>query len=219
MTQPLSQFEKPSAEGYKGKRKLFLVPNYVLPPGTPEEGMALVDRYWSEVRDAIGKLERSLGKISRVYHEMLYVKDDEALAMIQTLNPQGSAFIRALLGGSATLELTEDREVAEEHIDWQRILSLGLMSRKVSEVALDGYTSTLQKRFDKIAERIEKTLLEDESSVLFIREDHRVQFPSDIQVFYVAPPALDAMKRWMEYQMQAEKAASQPPETETETES
>ncbi|MDP6716900.1 MAG: hypothetical protein QF368_20035, partial [SAR202 cluster bacterium] len=69
MSQPLSQFEKPSAEGYEGSRKLFLVPNYVLPPGVPEEGEALMERYWSEVRDAVANLERSLGKVSRIYHE------------------------------------------------------------------------------------------------------------------------------------------------------
>ena len=32
---------------------------------------------------------------------------------------------------------------------------------------------------------------------MFIREGHQVQFPSDIQVFYVAPPALDEIKRWL----------------------
>jgi hypothetical protein len=30
-----------------------------------------------------------------------------------------------------------------------------------------------------------------------MREGHQVQFPSDIQVFYVAPPSLDEIKRWL----------------------
>jgi hypothetical protein len=30
-----------------------------------------------------------------------------------------------------------------------------------------------------------------------MRENHEVQFPPDIQVFYIAPPALDEMKRWL----------------------
>ena len=217
MTQPLSQFEKPSAERYAGSRKIFLVPNYVLPPGTPEEGVAHLERYWSEVRDAIGNLERSLGKVSRIYHEMLYVEGDEAVAMLESLNPQGSVFIQAMCNSSAALEATEDREVVEEHIDWQRILSIRLMSQKVSTLALEGFHSTLQQRFEKIAERIGDTLQEGETAALFIREDHRVQFPSDIQVFYVAPPALDALKRWMDVQVQAQQAEMQSEEQSTES--
>ena len=30
-----------------------------------------------------------------------------------------------------------------------------------------------------------------------MRENHQVQIPADIQVFYVAPPALDEIKRWL----------------------
>ena len=207
MTQPLSQFEKPSAEGYEGRRKIFLVPSYVLPPGVPEEGVAHLERYWSEVRDAIANLERGLGKVSRIYHEMLYVEGDEAVAMLESLNPHGSIFIQAMRSGTATLEAVEDRETVEEHIDWQRILSIGLMSQKVSTLAIEGFNNTLQQRFDKIGERIDASLQEGESAALFIREDHRVQFPSDIQVFYVAPPALEALKQWMDAQIQAQNAA------------
>jgi hypothetical protein len=29
-----------------------------------------------------------------------------------------------------------------------------------------------------------------------ISERHQVQFPTDIEVFYVAPPALDEFRRW-----------------------
>ena len=217
MTQPLSQFEKPSAERYAGARKIFLVPNYVLPPGIPEEGVAHLERYWSEVRDAIGNLERSLGKVSRIYHEMLYVAGDEAVAMLESLNPQGSVFIQAMCSASATLEATEDRQVVEEHIDWQRILSISLMSQKVSTLAIEGFNDTLQQRFEKIGERIGDTLQEGESATLFIREDHRVQFPSDIQVFYVAPPALDALKRWMDAQIQTQQAAMQSEDQSTES--
>ena len=32
-------------------------------------------------------------------------------------------------------------------------------------------------------------------AALFISEDHRVQFPSDIQVFYVSPPTQNQLKQ------------------------
>ena len=31
-----------------------------------------------------------------------------------------------------------------------------------------------------------------------ISDRHQVQFPGDIEVFYVAPPALDEFRRWMQ---------------------
>ena len=34
--------------------------------------------------------------------------------------------------------------------------------------------------------------------LLVINERHQVQFPSDVEVFYVAPPSLDEFRRWIE---------------------
>ena len=67
----------------------------------------------------------------------------------------------------------------------------------------EGYQKATKGRFEHIGARIDETLKEDEVGALFIREDHRVQFPSDVQVFYVAPPALDALKRWIDDQVRA----------------
>jgi guanylate kinase len=30
-----------------------------------------------------------------------------------------------------------------------------------------------------------------------MRESHQLQFPTDIQIIYVAPPALDEINRWL----------------------
>jgi hypothetical protein len=57
------------------------------------------------------------------------------------------------------------------------------------------YQESGKKRDEHIAKRIDETLQADETAVLFMRESHRVQFPGDIQVFYVAPPSLDAIQR------------------------
>jgi len=40
-----------------------------------------------------------------------------------------------------------------------------------------------------------------------MREGHQVNFPPDIQLFYVAPPALDELKRWLREREQAEAPA------------
>ena len=197
----LSQFPKPEAAQYAGRRKLFLVPLFALPPGVPEDGAQLLERYWSEVRDHVNNLERSLGAVSHVFHETVFSEGDEGLKMVEALNPGASAFVQAMCRSTASLEATEDRSLVEENSDWQRCISIGLMSHKVISAALDGYRETTQKRFEHMGTRIEETLAEGEVGVLFVREDHHIQFPSNIQVFYVAPPGLDALKRWMDAQM------------------
>jgi hypothetical protein len=61
----------------------------------------------------------------------------------------------------------------------------------------DFYTEAGKKRNKHIARKLDETLKENEIGLLLMRENHQVQFPEDIQVFYVAPPALDELKRWL----------------------
>jgi len=37
----------------------------------------------------------------------------------------------------------------------------------------------------------------NEAGLLFITENHRLQFPADIEVFNVFPPAMDEIHRWL----------------------
>ena len=53
-----------------------------------------------------------------------------------------------------------------------------------------------------MARKIDETLKENEIGIVLMRENHQVQFPSDIQVFYISPPALDEIKRWIREQEQ-----------------
>ncbi len=201
MTTQLSQIPRPQADRFEDKKKLFLVPNYVFPPDTPQDGRELLSRYWSEVRDSITNLERSLGSVSRVYHELIYLDGDDGLAQIEMMNPSAGPFIRAMCQSTADLHALEEAELVHEHTDWQRILTIGIVSRKVYDTAVEGYQTTLETRYANIAEKISADLSEGQSAALFIREDHHVQFPNDLQVFFVAPRSLDALKRWIESYM------------------
>ncbi len=201
MSTPITQLPKPEVNQFKGKRKLFLVPTFFFPPNIPDEGTNILDSYWSEIRDHIDKLERSLGSISHIYHENLYLSGEEGLSLIENLNPKGLTFIKALSNSTASLEQTEDKDLWEENWDWQTCISMGLLrSQKVMKLAYESYQETTQKRFEYSSNRIDQTLLENETGILFCREDHRIQFPNDIQVFFVAPPSLDTLKKWIDNQ-------------------
>ena len=203
MPTPITRITKPDVEQFEDKRKLFLVPTFPISPEAPEDGQQLLERYWSEVRDQIDNLESSLGKLSHVYHEALFTEGDEGLKALEGLNPRGYPFIKAVCQSEARLEATEDRALLEESLDWRRCITVGLASEKVLSAVLEGYQTATSGRYEHIGNRIDETLTGIETGVLFISEDHRVQFPADMQVFYVAPPALDALKRWINDQLRS----------------
>ena len=203
MATPITQMPKPDAGQYSGERKLFLVPSFMMPPTMPDEGLALLDGYWSEVRDHVASLSRSLGKVSRVYHELVYEGGDAGMEMLEQVNPRGGSFIKSLCQAGASLEGLEDRALLEESMDWQRCISIGLMSERVMQLAMDGFREAGEGRTRRMIERIDETLGENEAGVLCIREDHGLQFPPSLKVFYVAPRSMDALKRWIEEQMRA----------------
>jgi len=65
------------------------------------------------------------------------------------------------------------------------------------------YLEAAKKRYEFMAKRINETLKDDEAGLLFIREGHQLQFPGDIEVFSVFPPALDEIHRWLRDQARA----------------
>ena len=82
---------------------------------------------------------------------------------------------------------------------------MGFVSQKVAETVSEFYVEALRKRYEHIARRIDETLKANEVGILFIQEGHLVQFPQDIEVFSVAPPALDEIHRWQRERLATEK--------------
>ena len=197
----LGWMPKPDAGQYQDKRKLVFVPMLLLPEDLPDDGRALVERFWAEVRDNIASLERSLGPVACVFHEALHAGGDEGLEQLKDINAHGLAFISALARSEARLEPTEDIELLQQASDWQRCMNVGLFSEKVREAAMTGFQEAASGRYEHIASRLDEALKPAELGVMFLRQDHRVQFPQDIQVFYVSPPALNDINRWLEDQM------------------
>ena len=68
-------------------------------------------------------------------------------------------------------------------------------------------TEGLHRRYEYVSKRIDDTLGEDQVGLLFISERHQVQFPADVEVFFVAPPALDEFRRWLDGWIAKQQAA------------
>jgi hypothetical protein len=98
-------------------------------------------------------------------------------------------------------------------MDWTKCLAAGLQNQKVFDKVYEAYLQSQKKRNEHIAKMIDNTLKKGEIGILLMREGHQVQFPADIEVFYVSPPGLDEIKRWLRTrEVEAEKEAVEGPE-------
>jgi hypothetical protein len=197
MTPELGKINKPEAGSFKHSRKLFLVPLIYSAKDAPTEYIEKFDLYWQQVNEHVENLETKLGKIKRVYHESIIISDENSFQIMEKLNPKSCQIVKQKSESGAKIEVIEDRQLAEECMDWERCLLIGLLSDMVVRKVSEFYVDAARKRYEHISKRIDKTLQADEIAVLFIREGSMIQFPKDIEVFSVAPPALDEIHRWL----------------------
>ena len=196
MTEQLGKIEKPEVEHFKGRKKLYLVPLIYCSEDGPAEYLEKCNRYWQQVAEQVVNLASKIGIVSRVYHESVFEPGENGMKVVEKLNAGSYRIARTHCDNGATFETIEERELFEEVMDWQRCLMLGFMSDKVANKVSEFYVEAAKKRNELVAKRITETLGEEESGLLFIREDHSVQFPGDVEVFSIFPPALDEIHRW-----------------------
>ena len=205
MAEQLGKIEKPEAKDFTSKRKLYLIPLIFSGKEAPPEYVEKFNLYWEQVGEHVTNLEAKIGKVSHIYHESIVLAGEDGLKAIEKLSPSSCHVAREKCQSGAMFEATEDKELADESLDWERFLLMGFISQKVAEMVSQFYVEALKKRYEHVARRIDETLKADEAGVLFIREGHMVQFPQDIEVFSVAPPALDEIHRWQRERLATEK--------------
>ncbi len=208
MSEELGKIEKPLAEEFRQGRKLYFVPLIYCGRESPDEYLEKFNRYWNQVEDKMSALEMKLGKVAKIYHELVPISGEEGVKTVKALNEKSYEIIKNRLDKGAQLEAAEQSELLNELTDWSRCLAIGLQSQKTFATVYQSYTEIIKKRNEHFARQIDETLKADEIGMLFMQERHEVQFPEDIQVFYIAPPALDEIRRWL--RDQEAKPPSQP---------
>lgn len=95
----LGQIDRPDAEIFAGKRKLYCVANVYPIEDAPDDYKNLVNKYWDDVVQQIEKIEVA-GKINKIFCELIYLQGNEALNILAKINA-GTAQNR--LHGAANL--------------------------------------------------------------------------------------------------------------------
>jgi hypothetical protein len=197
MAKKLGKVKKPRVKEFEKGRKVFFLPLLFTPDKAEPDFKELLDKYWQQAQAQINNLEEKLTRVKKVYHEWVAGSGEEGIKAIEAMDTGSKQIVKSILEGGAEIQPIEDGGLLDEFVDWSRCLSIRLSSQKVFSQVYQSYTEVQKKRQEQIAKKIDETLKGDEIGLLVMREGHRVQFPSDIQVFYVAPPALDEVRRWL----------------------
>ena len=196
MGEELGHIARPSVESFGEQRKLFVVPLVLQGKDAPADYSEKFDLYWEQVKEQLTKLEEKTGPVHCIYHEAIVVGGEEGLRIMEKMNTTSCAIVKERCQKGARLEATDDRELAEESMDWERMMLGGFLSDKVARMVSQFYLEAARKRYEHMAKRIDETLGVGERAILFITEGHSLQFPKETQVFSVFPPALDQIHKW-----------------------
>ena len=193
----IGKIEKPEAESFAEKKKLYCVPNVYPLRDAPEEYKKLFDTYWDEVAQQLEKLE-TIGKIRKIFHENISVQGDEALDLLSKINERALQIIKGKIMEGAVLLPIETEDIFGSYMDWGNCLQV-VRTKSVFDKIFGFYTESFKKRTEHILNVIESSLSEKEAGLLIIKDEDRVrlQFPQDIEVFLVTPPSYDSILKWI----------------------
>ncbi len=196
MAEKLGRLTKPSAKKFKKDRKLIFVPLIIHPFEQDKNFTELFEKYWKQAQEHINNLEEKLGNIKRIYHELIVHSGKSGLTAIKKMNVGSYKIVNNSLNKGAVIQPIEDDDTLLEFMDWSRCISVGLQNQRVFSQVYKSFIEVQKKRNELITNNIDKTLKNNQIGLLLMREGHQIQFPRDIQVFYVAPPSLDELRRW-----------------------
>jgi hypothetical protein len=192
----LGQIQRPQAEEFSGKRKLYCIANIYPIEEAESDYRELVTKYWDEVALQIEKIEAA-GKAQKIFCEIVYQQGDEALDVLGRINEQMVQIIKKKIGEGSTLVPLESKEILGPYTDWGNCLRV-VFTKEVFTKILEFYKEFSEKRLQHFMSVIDSNLDESEAGLLFMKDEDRskIQFPKDIEVFLITPPSYDDIMRW-----------------------
>lgn len=187
-------------KGRNASRKLYIVP-LIFAPNQPQPELArVISWYWEQIEAQLADLETTQTKANKVYHELITIGGEEGEKAIAGLNKGSYQIAKTRLDNGAELYPIEAADLLLEFIDWTKCLAIEFQSRTALNRVSESYTDVQKRRNEYIARQIDRSLKAGEAGILIFREGHQIQFPADMQLFYITPPDLDELKHWYKEQ-------------------
>lgn len=193
----LGKIQRLSIDEFKGKRRLFCIPNLFIPEEDDETLKGLVEKYWLEALHQLEKLER-LGFVTKIFIETIFIDGQDAVDVVRETNPYLYPLIEKKINEGAVVKGIEDPETFGEFIDWGNCLRI-VKTATVMQKVFEYFNKATEKRIAKIKDVIISNLYEDESAILILRDHDRTKLdlPGDIEIFLIVPSIYDDIMRYL----------------------
>jgi len=193
----LAKIDRPEAEQYRNKRKIYYVKNLYLPRNATDRYKEIYFRYWEEVDDHITRLENA-GKIKKIFCESVYMSSDEAMKVLSAMNARLEQIVKKKIAEGAELLTLEDRDLFGAYVDWNNCMMV-VRTEAVYKILHDSFTDTVKKRFEHINSVLTGSIADTEAALLIMRESESkyLDLPADIEFFQVSPPAYDDLQQFI----------------------
>ena len=140
-----------------------------------------------------------------MFHETVTEDGESGLKQLEMFSSASYEMVKGKIQSGSYLVSVEDPELLMENLDLRRLLMMPLSSHKVAARLQDWFSENSKARNEGIANRIKDSIQSNEVGILLISDGHQVQFPADLEVFYVAPPALDEFRQWLQMWVQKQR--------------
>ncbi len=212
----LGKIEKPEADSFKEKRKLYVVPTLPFEELAMEVDIdkAKVERFWGEVREKIEYFRSTYGNISMVYVEGMNEDETKGIEFFERFGKESNhyKFIKNLTESGAKLKGIDSTgslrqakilfdEYSKSFSPETEDIHKGFYGK---EVDFDKWREYLVKRIQEIQDGISKhatgiisELPENSNGVLIFTDGRPIDYPSGIDVFQIRPPAFDELARML----------------------
>lgn len=191
----LGKIPKTKIENISLKRKAYLV---TMLPNIPSsvEYTEKIKKYWNAVDLQISQLESKAGVVKKILIEGIIGQGDDAELMLEQSTPQALSLIKTRRSSGAILESYEDKELFEKLFDLGRCLQMGLVNKEIADLLTNKYKDISEKRHQHLIRTLDETVEEGEA-LLLIGSDLQSVIPDDMEKFFVSPPELDEVTRWI----------------------
>ena len=210
----LGKIEKPEAESFRSKRKLYVIPTL------PFEELALefhidkpkIERFWGEVREKINYFISTYGNAILVYVEGIednkkagieyfekFGKDNNHYKLIKDLMDSGAILKGIDKEESLRLSKILFEEYSKSFLPEIKEIHQGFFGK---DIDFDEWREYLVKKIQETQDEMNKftsnlinELPDNSNGVLIITEGRPIDYPQGLDVFLIRPPAFDEIAK------------------------
>ena len=209
----LGKIEKPEASNFSAKRKLYVVPTLPFEELSMQYDIGIkVERFWGEVKEKINYFSSTYGNINTLYIEGLTEDQKAGQEYLEKLGKENNYYklLKDLIDKGAVIRgieksgLMEKLKLLFEEYSKSFLPEIKEFHRGYygKDINFDGWREYLvknitemQDEMGKSATRILGELPPDSSGILIITDGRPVEFPEEVDVFQIRPPAFDEIER------------------------